>query len=148
MRDAFNAIASRIMLNRANGRPDEEIFGYVKEYKEYAKEFLGLTNILDGAYPLNFNKWVDSALYRKSTANDLKLKYTDVAKNRISKIGGGSSWDKTAYDKRANHMDLSGRWKNFKDNDIYKQIFRDLELVDFSNKIKKIRGTNDWVEKN
>jgi len=138
MRDAYNAIASRLVMNRLNERPDESIFNYVEEYKVYAKEFLNITRTIPNKWPMCFNRWVRSVTYRRKFCEKMRLHFNDTAKNRVSKIGGGSTWDKDKFDKYAEDMDLQNRWTNLKDDEFYKSIFEDKELVVLSNKIFEI----------
>lgn len=138
MRDAYNAIASRLTMNRLNERPDEDIFNYVENYKTYAQEFLCKTNHIRNKTMISFNRWFRSVTYRKKVLKKLKLHYTDEGKEKVSKIGGGSTWDKKNYQNRASEMDLESRWKNLKNDDFYKSIFKDTLLVDLSNKIFEI----------
>ena len=146
MRDAFNAVASRLMMNRANKRPDEDIFDYVDKYKDYAREYLGETNYLQKKHTINFNRWVCSTEYRKEIADSLGLVYTDKAKNAVSKIGGGSSWNKTDFNKRAYRMQLDSRWKKFIKDPFYHKIFKDEELIDLSSKIHRVKGAKEILK--
>lgn len=155
MRDAFNYFASRMQFQVDTGPPELQnenrrpaalkslVSEWVKFWKNHAKEFLGTTNLLgDAKVTISYNDWCKSLEYRKTVANKLDLIFLDKGVCRVARIGGGSSFDRLKYKGKAGEMKTEERWKNFMDNDIYRGIFKDKELVDLSGRIfGEIPGT-------
>jgi hypothetical protein len=151
MRDAFNYFASRVQHHINRSRTDykditleENIPVLIKLWKNHAKEFLDITSVLRGKkVTINYNDWCKSKEYRMITAEKLDLNLGDKGIGRVTNIGGGSSFDGRKYDGKAGEMQTEERWKRLKDNEVYRSIFKDIELVDLSNRIfGKIPGTD------
>jgi hypothetical protein len=151
MRDAFNYFASRVQHHLDRSRThykditlEENIPVLIKLWKNHAKEFLGMTNVLsDKKVAISYNGWRKSKEYRMTIAEKLDLNLGDKGIDRVTNIGGGSSFDGCKYDGKAGEMQTDERWRRLKDNEVYRNIFKDTELVDLSNKIfGKIPGTD------
>lgn len=142
IRDPFNLIASRLkrddgdIKNRYSFRIPEERKIIISLWKQYAKEYLGLTNfLLHDKVCINFNRWFLDASYRREIANRLNLKFDDSGMATVSTVGGGSSFDSTGYDSKASEMKVLDRWKHYKDDKDFKTLFNDSELMDLSRAI-------------
>jgi hypothetical protein len=139
MRDVFNLHASR-RAKQVEGhtwlpfRPDV--------YKSHAREFLGLTRMLDGVLvPVNYNRWVSSRRYRRELAAALGLRFRRGGVRHVAHIG--SSFDGFRFHGKAHKMDLSSRWRRFADDEVYLDSLADPELIGLSTMIFGcIRGTD------
>ncbi|MFC1853187.1 hypothetical protein ACFL27_23565 [candidate division CSSED10-310 bacterium] len=154
MRDAFNFFASKFQFHfnlkeyyekrKMDVTLEAEAPKWIKVWKNHALEFLGITNILsDKKVTISYNAWCKSKVYRMAIANKLDLNPGDKGLDRVPNIGAGSSFEGIQYDKKASEMKTDERWKRLKDNEAYRNIFTDTELVDLSNRIfGKIPGTD------
>jgi len=140
LRDPFNLFASRLQReldnvgNKINISTDK---GFLIElWKQYAKEYLGLTNYLKNKkIIINYNRWFLDKNYRKHIANALDIPFTDKGFNEVLEVGNGSSFDGLKYHLKTHKMNVLKRWKKFHNNKKYKSLFKDLELIKLSNKI-------------
>ena len=64
-----------------------------------------------GWLPVQFNRWVDDPSYRAGLQKELGLPAIEAPTDTVSAIGGGSSFDGTAFDGRASHMEVKDRWR-------------------------------------
>lgn len=147
LRDPYNLFASRLRIMRdrpGNGSFRDMLmtetriglFFLPKLWKFYAKEFLGETNRLRGEkIPVNFSKWVDDAQYRRSLCRALGVEPDDSEKNRVPRIGFGSSFDRCRFDGRADRMKLDERWKSFVGDPVFDELIEDDELRELSDRI-------------
>lgn len=141
LRDPFNMFASRLSMTRSeSGYFNDSIpldsIRYrdvlVAVWKMYAKEYLKITNSLNQTkIPINFNKWVIDIEYRKLIISKLGLIFTDKGFKNQSVPSSFENQDKALK----NTMGIFNRWKSFKDDEFYKGIFKDLELIHLSKRI-------------
>jgi len=112
-----------------DARGYKRVVRYMKHWKIYAREHLGLTNYLpNNSICISFNKWFLDEDYRVEIANKLDLDYSDFALNVVGAVmGGGSSFNGLNYDGRAQQMKVLDRWKVFEENSIYNGIFEQNE---------------------
>lgn len=111
---------------------------YIKSrlWKDYAKEYIGQTNILKNKLVISFNEWFSSEEYRRNIADKIGVKYCDITINNVAQFGQGSSFSGTSYNGKATELDVLNRWKLFKDNNIYWDIVNsDKEIIQLSNDI-------------
>lgn len=139
LRDPFNLFASRIKTgillgHYSPGAKPISIYNLKRIYKQHCKEFLGEKIHLENKIPVNYNRWIENKEYRKSIAEKLNISFTDEGFKEVSKVAGGSSFDRTKYAGNAHKMDLGSRWENYVDDKQYWELFDD-ELVDFTIKI-------------
>ena len=110
--------------------------GAVELWKMYAKEYLGHTNYLgDDLLKINYNKWFSNISYRKKISQNMNLKFSDKNLNYVPVNGHGSSFDVRTMNGRAQKMDVMNRWQRFAENDKFRKIFSDKELIDLSSEI-------------
>ena len=108
----------------------------IQLWKSYAREFLGETKFLThNKLCINFNKWHHSSLYRKEIAESLNLEFTDAGRERIKGYGGGSSFDGRKYDGQASQLKVLNRWQLFEHLDSFWQLFKDKELLHYTERI-------------
>jgi hypothetical protein len=110
LRDPRNLFASR--LASGYGWLDDELVARV--WTQHAREFLGLRrNLRQERLLVNYNEWVTSRAYRRELAEALGLEFDDSAAHKVPAAAGGSSFDGTAYDGRAEQMPVLHRWHRF-----------------------------------
>ena len=144
LRDAFNFFASRCAKwEHLSGIRDKQQL--VELWKIYAKEYLGETRYLtNNKVVISFNDWFLDKEYRQILANKLNVPFNDAGLNKMMNRGEGgrSSFDAKKFHSNPQAMKVLERWKQLADNDFYRDIFQDKELVELSNRIfGKIPGT-------
>lgn len=152
LRDPYNLFASKLnWVYKEKRTPNPESFKLIISYwKQYAKEFLGETNYLKDKVPISYNLWFCSKKYRMNIARKLDLKFTDKGMYEVAKYGPtlwGASFDGLSYDGNANLMKVLDRWKNFRNDNVYKKIILDDEMLSLSDKIfGEIPGTKELLK--
>ena len=141
IRDPFNLLASRLKNNFLPVKSKQ--YSFVDLWIQYAKEYLGETNYLKhNKVCVNYNSWTNSLEYRRELAQKLDIEFSDVGINKVHGCGGGSSFDGTRMDGRADQMRVTDRWKHFVNNQSYREVFKNQELLEYSKKIfGHIQGT-------
>jgi hypothetical protein len=110
LRDPRNLFASRL----ASGYGWLEDHLVARVWAQHAREFLGLRrNLRRERLMVSYNEWVSSAAYRRCVAQALGLEFDDRAAHKVPAAAGGSSFDGTAYDGRAEEMPVLHRWHRF-----------------------------------
>src|SRR3954454_18358151 len=110
LRDPRNLFASR--LASGYGWLDDDLVARV--WSQHAREFLGLRrNLRQERLLVSYNEWVRSFDYRRGVAERLGLEFDDRAAHTVPEAAGGSSFDGTAYDGRAEQMPVLYRWHSF-----------------------------------
>ena len=140
LRDPFNMIASRLKAHQTRERSYLNVRSrrtkVVDLWIEYAKEWLGETNYLKNHRILvNYNKWFTDAIYREQLAGALGLEFSDSGLSEVKRFGGGSSFDGKSLQGKASQMDVLNRWKNYIDDEFYREILNNVQLWAYSEKI-------------
>jgi hypothetical protein len=145
LRDPFNTFASRLQMKRSRPNnafakpfllPDHEGKPFLPElWRRYANEFIGKTNHLVPKITINYNRWVVDEIYRRSISESIGGQFSDDLHQRVPAYGFGSSFDGRQRDGRSQEMDLFGRWKLFVDDDEYRRLFHNPEIVELSAQI-------------
>lgn len=142
LRDPFNLFASRqkkendILENRYSLKDDAERAALISLWKEYAREFLGETNLLPNKRTISYNRWFSDRDYRQRLSASFELEFSDDTMDTVLPIGGGSSFDRTRKDADASSMKVFDRWTHYRDDPFFKAIFTgDPELVELSQRI-------------
>jgi len=152
IRDPFNMAASRLESKRKYGENDAvsrvPLVVAMHRWKDYAKEFIrirdGHSSIFRDPVIINYCDWK----LHKSTRDTLLKDYFGVDENfdlgldDVSPEGHGSTRDGMNYQGRGSQMKTNERWKYFAYDPEYRKIFRDMEIVELSNRIfGQIPGT-------
>jgi hypothetical protein len=148
LRDPFNVFASK--LRWARGKlyqpTPEKIQRQSRLWLEYAREFIGNSNILGQKSCVSFNAWFADTTYREELARTLGLPTWDKGVEEVAKWGPstwGDSFDNLDYQNRASAMKVTERWKNYSDDETYLGLFADKEIIRLSNQIfGSIPGTD------
>ena len=132
LREWKNYIASHIKhAELAKNQPSVKARVRTDIYKEYASYFLNESPY----YPILFDAWFADEEYRVKICKDLGLHFTDIGKQSVPSFGGGSSFDFLSFNGRAEKMNVLSRYKQYEDNENYKEFMRDEEAVELNNKI-------------
>ena len=117
VRDPYSMLASRIRKaastnNQAFPRvPGPMLDRIVDVWKMHAREFLGLTNTLKRKVCVNFDSWFSNQAYRKHISRQLNMPFTDEGFSTVSNHAGGSSFDRTNFNRNNQAMDVLDRQK-------------------------------------
>ncbi len=143
LRDPFNLFASKFKWYRGEER--KEWKPSLEEFKDtpnlwiaYAKEYLGITNILKNKIVINYNEWFENEENKKNIANLLGLLTYDKGYKKVAKYGAntwGDSFDNLNYENKANEMNVFERWKSYRDDPEYINMLDNSELLDLAGKI-------------
>ena len=120
LRDPFNWAASYMKKSQ---HPDDHKV-WPKLWLEYANEFVGNTQYLTSPVRVNYNKWFENTDYRKQLSTDLGLDFTDQTLQVVTSHAGGSSFDKTQFDAKAQQMSVTDRWRHYQNDEQYAETFR------------------------
>jgi hypothetical protein len=107
-------------------------------FKQYAREFLGQTQLLNRERPVlfvSYNQWLLSSEYKKEIAAKIGFEDRGETYNFVSPIGGGSSFNKTQLSGKAQEMQVLERWRRYQDDPGYRAIFADEEIGTLSRQI-------------
>lgn len=134
LRDPFNLLASRGKKDYRDVKNKRKTD--VDMWIEYAKEYLGETNFLKNKkICISYNHWFADVNYRRDIASQLNLEFSDASINKVSRQGGGSSFEGREYHGKAMNMDVCSRWKYFADDPSYRKLFDNQELLEYSLQI-------------
>jgi len=152
IRDPFNLFASRLMFERKiikkNKSKKIKYANYIgavgwadarsiKMWIEHAEVYLDLKRYLkDEVLKINYDFWFADRRYRKKASEMLGLNADSRAVEKLSKYGGGSSFDGRRFEHDANKMNCLYRWRSFLDDEEYLGLFHNnTRLFDLYNKI-------------
>jgi len=131
LRDPRNLFASR--LASGYGWLEDEIVARV--WSQHAREFLGLRrNLRQDRLTVSYNDWVTSPGYRHRVAGALGVEFDDRAARKVPAAAGGSSFDGTAYDGRAEEMPVLHRWHRFCGDERFHRMLTP-EVLELSDRI-------------
>lgn len=146
MRSPANLFASRIRKafsseNQAYSRTVDFILKRaVLLWKIQAREVLGETDFLKNKLFVYFDLWVSSKAYRQLVASQLNLEFNDIGVQRVSAIGGGSSFDRTEFDGRGLEMNTQNRASLLKGDEaeLLNHVLKDTELTRLNQRLAVI----------
>ena len=131
LRDPFNLFASRLRSQYTGVTPKT----MVRIWKQHARQFLGQRHYVTQDFlPISYNRWTADAAYRRQLAEQLGLNFSDAGSATVPTTGGGSSFDGRRFDGEAEQMDVFGRWRHFRDDEDYRELF-DAEVLRLSRAI-------------
>ena len=148
IRDPFNQFASRIKdINRSNCSDDvDSKLNLI--WKEYAKEYLNINNYINNKICISYNKWMTDKQYRKNICDKLEINLSNDDIEEIPYFAGGSSFDRLKFQGRASEMKTLERWKYFENDNKFKNLLNDKELLKLSNDIfGKMQGNKMFKSK-
>ncbi|MGB3694512.1 MAG: hypothetical protein WA999_17490 [Spirulinaceae cyanobacterium] len=134
LRDPFNLFASRVKKNYLDVQNHQQ--NMVDLWIEYAEEFLGKTSYLKhNKVCLNYNRWVEDVDYRKEISAQLNLEFSDAGIDKVSGCGDGSSFEGRSLNGKAAKMDVNNRWQHFLEDESYRDLMNNEQLVGYSEQI-------------
>lgn len=133
LRDPFNLLASRLQREYGGGRNSISVIHHMSYfiyiYKQYIKEFIGLTHIIpNNKILINFNQWISDIKYRSQICNLLNIKFTDQNFQYVPKVGGGSSFNRSQRYIN-DHTTLLSRYEKFVHDPSMLLLKKDEELM-------------------
>jgi len=138
IRSPHNHYASVLGWHRNRRLRNPSRFCYM--WKIFAREYLGITECIDR--PKRFviyDEWFVSEEYRKGVSEFIEQPFTDRWLNVVMRIGAGrkfgSSFDEMNRQSQAQSMDVLNRWQQYRNDDLFKQVFQDEELIELSEQI-------------
>ncbi|MFW5890971.1 MAG: hypothetical protein ACOCUI_02030 [bacterium] len=136
LRDPYNTGSSIINYkNKTVYKTPDHIKKWIKLWIMYAKEFCGETNYIKDNLNVNYNLWFQSKVYRKKISKNINGKFTDESLDVVTDAGGGSSFSGILKNGEASSMKVLERWKENRDNELFKIIRNNKEIKRLSNKI-------------
>lgn len=132
LRDPYNWIASRIKLKQKiqDISVDNQI---IDLWKQYAREFLGETNILgEQKVCVNYNKFIIDQNYQKEICDMLGIAHEKMSLDHQLNFGFGSSF--TGLEK-SDPSSYNNRYKNYNNHPIFKMLISDPLVKEYSEKI-------------
>lgn len=147
IRDWYNLVASRLKRISDDRKSGSYSLFETINWNSLAEMWIEQANLLANQHDpdlkcINFNRWRTDKSYRELLAASFGLVNAPIS-NKVPNYGGGSSFDGTKYDGKANKMNLSKRWSEidsdmqmeFKKiiNSAYKETINELnkEIFDF-----------------
>jgi len=144
LRDPFNTYASKRKYSENQDKRGvifnyygKRLYIFTRNWKDHAKEYLGITNHLGDKNVISFNKWFEDAAYREGLLREMgaDIYTTDINKMIPNRKIPGSSFDDKKYKNSATQMDVLNRWKYYADDEEFKTMLKDDELMELSYKI-------------
>jgi hypothetical protein len=80
-------------------------------------------------YPINFNKWFESQVYRQEIARELNFEFSDQGLHQVSEFGGGSSFDSDKGARNGQTMGVLERWQKYRQDSRFLEIVNRKEVV-------------------
>lgn len=112
----------------------------VSGWKQYAAQALNKANYLPKtAVYVDYNQWFASKRYRQGMSKRLGCEFSDDPLEQVRSFPNPkqklvSSFDKQKYNGRAQSMKVLDRWRHYKDNPIYRNMF-DKEVIDYATRL-------------
>lgn len=120
LRDPYNLFASRL----ASGYGGVPADVGARIWCQHAREYLGRRRHLrNERVMVSFNRWAVDPAYRVELAAALGLLHDPAAGRRVARCAGGSSFDGTVFDGRASEMRVLERWRAFRHEPAFRQLF-------------------------
>jgi len=146
VRDPFNWAASWLNMKGNNGRLSERT---INIYLELCEEYISTAYLPIDTLQISYNRWVMSHAYRAQIGEYLGLT-PDCFKPyvKVTREGGGSSFDAFNYADTADSMKVFDRWRTYIGHPIMHKLANNKKLVDLA--IRAFRDPHpdicEWVE--
>lgn len=148
LRDPENFFASRIRKGRKLAHPayprepGPMLSRVIDGWKAHAREFLGHTTHLPEKVGVYFNAWFGGEAYRRGISERLGLEFSDAGFGQVSPVGGGSSFDQTAFDGDNKRMQVLDRKTQLHDDEarLLAAIMADEEIGALGRELEAAAG--------
>lgn len=145
LRDARQLFSSRVRkafrvdmpaYPRAAGEVMERA---VTLWKQHARCFLGASDDCPARVAILFDAWFDDIAYRAAISAAMDLSFDDRGYGKVSPEGGGSSFDGTAFNGRAQFMGVANRYDELEppETELLEAIFQDQELLELHQAVSE-----------
>ena len=153
IRDPYNLYASKRQLatKRKKGwaYADKKVHTFARNWKQYAREWLGDTNYLGDKACISYNRWVEDGVYRRGILKHIGADRWDVPNNKMmtrlpravdGKANGGTKLPGSSFDgfknkDTANEQAVFERWKHYENTHAMKILREDKELAELNDRI-------------
>lgn len=127
VRDPFNLLAS--VIRDCGGEIGKwKYAGICSMWKQYAREALNETSLLEHKICILYDRWFADRQYRDQLAGRFGLTNTDMGLLAVPPNGRGSSFDGLRFDGNAQEMAVLVRWREFAHDPHFWSLFADAEL--------------------
>jgi hypothetical protein len=107
----------------------------IKKYIDIFEEGVNIKNRLKNKFTIYYDSFVTSKEYRESVCNYLGGKYNETKLNIVPSNGKYSSFDKATKQYNGSEMNVTERYINNKNNNLYIKLLKENPLLfDISNK--------------
>lgn len=111
VRDPFNWFASWwVSAKRWGGTQPDRVTDIVAKYKTHCREALGQQDTLKAKVIL-YNRWFTDEQYRQEIADFFEMPSIHQSFEKVPDAGGGSTFEGTSFDGKAQQMKVLERWK-------------------------------------
>lgn len=131
VRDPFNVFASRRRSGIEHLSPVVARRMWMQHARAARSGRHAARAALPELVPVLYNRWCRDAGYRRALAERLGLRFDDRARQTVPGCNGGSSFDGTRFDGRAERMAVTQRWRAYAADPDYRTLF-DRRLVDLA----------------
>jgi hypothetical protein len=138
-RDVKNWIASRI---KGHGGKNLDLFteyknisnisscGQIQQWCKLMNETMGVTDIIQKPkMDISFNKWHTDVSYRMNISDRLNIEFKDSDKDKVSRFGGGSSFQKSQKED-AKKLNVLNRYIEMSGNQTYQSHISDKRMLE------------------
>ncbi|MBE9139428.1 hypothetical protein IQ254_19880 [Nodosilinea sp. LEGE 07088] len=134
LRDPYNLMASLVKSGRMNPANCDR---FIRLFKQYARAFLD--NPQYGSVKpkilVNYNDWFVSTEYRIKIGHEIGFSTQGEAFEKVPGDGTGSTFDSLNLSGKASQSKVLERWKSMVEDEFYRSLFKDVELVEMSKQI-------------
>ena len=135
LRDPFNWLASRLKIGFLDIRGTDKRT-MMDLWLDYAREFVGETNEVPGPKVcISYNRWFADESYRQQLAGELGIAYSESGLGDVAQQAGGSSFDGTEFQGRAQEMKVLERWQAFANDPTFRALCSDPVVHAYSERI-------------
>jgi hypothetical protein len=145
LRNAFNNAASTVRMVRR-----EQSFKRTRIWVRNYFTFPRMWDLMSGlfrsapssigtarAIMLNYDTWFQDREYREKIAAQLDLPFSDAGLQAVSPGGGGSAFDLTSFDGKAQEMQVLERWRGMEEDPLLNMALLNKAII---KNYKKIYG--------
>jgi len=128
IRDPYNLTASRLHRTRVRKSRDTRPQRVPSLWPDHASAQPPWIRCI-------YNRWIADDSYRKQLAAELQISQCPPRSEHVARAGRGSSFDGLTFDGRASEMDVSGRWRQYADDPVFRQCVGRPEIARLSAEV-------------
>ena len=149
LRDPVNLFASRI--HKSALRPGSLVYPDTNNefmqratnlWKKHAREFIGETDELQNRVGIYYNRWFTDRAYREQISGQLGMRFKDSGFGRLSKHGGGSSFDGKKIESKVEDLSVLSRSKQLSEEHaaLLEEVIDD-EMKELAAELEKVASS-------